>query len=279
MKNKIIILSILPAFLLGGCSAERAISFEEAQQRATFIKANQTVINDIDDLTLLYTSSYSCSSTTAGTATISNKQAVLFQLSKKNYYVHFRLSLKDSYNEEWIYVKDGKLYNLSRNGQSGSSTGTGTVENFVPNPDFQIINNQFLNLILSTYLIAFNINLENIISGKEAKADRGEMMNVKYYSSKEDDLRFNTVSIKENSPYSEEGMSGTATGSSSLNILWLHSDPSLYENYSEYTVKVEEDTDVATYIVKSQTTINAQYTGTLIDYPDLTTFDIENKVN
>lgn len=279
MKNKIIILSILPAFLLGGCSAEKAISFEEAQERATFIKANQTVINDINDLTLLYTSSYSCSSTIAGTATISNKQAVLFQLSKKNYYLHFRLSLKDSYNEEWTYVKDGKLYNLSRNGQSGYSTGTGTVENFVPNPDFQIINNQFLNLILSVYLISFNMNLENIISGEETKVDRGETMNANYYSSKEDNLRFNTVSAKENSPYSEEGISGTATGSSSLNILWLHSDPSLYEDYSEYTVKVEEDTDVVTYIVKNQKTINAQYTGTLIDYPDLTTFDIENKVN
>ena len=278
MNKKYLILSILPSFLLGGCSGAKLISKEKAAELASDIIVNQKTVEDIEELTILLTKSYSQSSSSTSAST-SKKDAVMFQLSKANRFFHFKRSGKNFISEQWTYVKESKLYELSRKSENGVSSATGVYSRFDNDPNFQIVSDGFISGIMMETLLGFSSQLTNLIQNTDAEAqEEGKTSSVSYYSRGTGNLQIGVAVELNNSPYSDEGIEGTATGKSTIDYYWDNSNPSEMQRKSEYLVEVDSGAQTDTYTCKTNSSIFVQYAGTLIDYPDLSNFNIHEKL-
>ena len=278
MNRKIFVLSILPPFLLAGCSGERIISKDRAAELASGIIENKIKSENIDELTILYTRDYSQTASSTESST-SDKNAIIFQLSESKYYLHFKRTNKNHINEQWKFVKDNKLYELARVTSLGQTTAKGYYSKFDYDPNYKIAENNFIFGVMMETLEDFDNQLVDLIDGDhEHVIDEGESKNISYYSRGEGNLHIGEVSELNNSEYSQDKIEGKATGKASEDYYWDNYNPVEMRKSSKYVIEVDTGEQIETYTTTTNTTIFVQYSGTLIDYPELSNFDIHEKL-
>lgn len=176
--------------------------------------------------------------------------------------------------ENWTFVKDDLIYYLNRFSLNGINKAMGVVSAYNPSPDFSIISDETLTNILVLRLQAFNAKISDLVNSNEEEEVKGETSSTSYYSSSQNNLHINITSEAKDAEYRNDTIEGIATGSEKTDYFWKDSNPVRYVSTAEYNVKEVGELQTINYQVKSESSLIAQYSGTLIEYPILSNFDI-----